>query len=49
MPPVAWRLTGTYVKSWRSRVSDLRRHLGLTIENRERQADGYTISEYRLL
>jgi len=40
--------------AWRSRVSDCRKFLGMTIENRQRHSIGkdgtrYTISEYRYL
>lgn len=35
--------------AWRSRVSDCRTNLGLTIENRTYRRNGYTVSEYRLV
>jgi hypothetical protein len=44
-------IAGAY--AWRSRCSDLRKHRGMTIENRQRQdwnfsrGERYTISEYR--
>jgi hypothetical protein len=31
---------------WRSRCSDLRKR-GLTVENRQRRRNGFTVSEYR--
>ena len=33
--------------AWRSRVSDCRRDLGMTIENRQRRVGRRVISEYR--
>ncbi len=51
------RIAGRY--AWRSRVSDCRRQLGMTIENRQRWVQtsgfdhtvslGYTVSEYRFV
>lgn len=38
-------VAGAY--AWRSRVSDLRRQRGMTIENRQRKVAEFTISEYR--
>jgi hypothetical protein len=38
-------LGGQY--AWRSRVSDCRLTLGMTIENRQRKVGKRTISEYR--
>lgn len=36
--------------AWRTRLSNLRRApFNLTIENRQRKVDGYTVSEYRLV
>lgn len=35
--------------AWRSRISDARRELGLTIENRQRRVGRRVISEYRYL
>ena len=35
--------------AWRSRVSDCRRSLGMTIENRQRKVGDVTVSEYRYL
>ena len=35
---------------WRTRVSDLRKPpYGMTIENRTRRSNGFTVSEYRFL
>lgn len=33
--------------AWRTRVSDARRHYGMTIENRQRKEGAATVSEYR--
>lgn len=38
-------VAGAY--AWRSRCSELRTQRGMTIENRQRHYDGFTISEYR--
>lgn len=35
--------------AWRSRVSDCRTQLGLTIQNRQRKVGERTVSEYRLV
>jgi hypothetical protein len=40
-------LGGCY--AWRSRVSDARRELGMTIENRQRRMGRRVISEYRFV
>ena len=41
------RVGGAY--AWRSRISDARVQLGLTIENRQRKIGRRTVSEYRLV
>lgn len=33
---------------WRTRISNCRKQFNLTIENRQRTVNGYTVSEYRL-
>jgi hypothetical protein len=35
--------------AWRSRVSDCRTQLGMTIENRQRKVGRRTVSEYRFV
>lgn len=39
------KIGGAY--AWRTRVSDCRTQLGMTIENRQRHENGAVISEYR--
>ena len=34
---------------WRTRVSEVRRHYWMTIENRQYKRGRYTVSEYRYL
>ena len=41
------RVGGEY--AWRTRVSDCRRQLGMTIDNRQRKVKGKSISEYRYI
>ena len=42
------KIAGAY--GWRTRISDCRRAPWfLTIENRQRRVNGYTVSEYRLV
>lgn len=35
--------------AYRTRISECRRELHMTIENRKRQVDGVTVSEYRYM
>lgn len=35
--------------AWRTRISEVRRHYGLNVENRQYKRGRFTISEYRLV
>ena len=41
------QMAGAY--AWRTRLSELRTQLGLTVENRQRRVGKRVISEYRLV